>query len=164
MEFFGTDQGRLLVLLAATAMAGVAFMVLRTTRIAPRRKVRVIGIGGAGGNAIDAMRRAGLRGVDYVAVNTDVAALNRSTAGTKIVIGRSTTGGLGAGGDIGVGESAARESAEAIGHAIEGSDLVVIVAGLGGGTGSGAAPVVAEIAGGRGMLTVAVVTKPFEFE
>ena len=164
MEFFGTDQGRLLVLAAAAALVAVVFVVLRATRAAPRRKIRVVGVGGAGANAIDAMKRAGLRGVDYVAVNTDVAALNRSSARTKIVIGRSTTGGLGAGGEVGVGESASREAAEAIGHAIDGSDLVVIVAGLGGGTGSGAAPVVAEIAGGRGVLTVAVVTRPFAFE
>ena len=164
MEFFGTEQGRLLVLAAATALVAGALVVLRATRPAPRRKVRVVGVGGAGANAIDAMKRAGLRGVEYVAVNTDVAALNRSSARMKIVIGRSTTGGLGAGGDIGVGESAAREAAEAIGHAIDGSDLVVIVAGLGGGTGSGAAPVVAEIVSGRGVLAVAVLTKPFAFE
>lgn len=164
MEFLGTEQGRLLVLLAATAMVAVAFVGLRATRPAPRRTVRIIGVGGAGANAIDAMKRAGLRGVEYVAVNTDVAALNRSTARTKIVIGRSTTGGLGTGGDIGVAESAAREAAEAIGQAVDGSDLVVIVAGLGGGTGSGAAPVVAEIVSGRGVLSVAVVTKPFAFE
>ena len=164
MEFLGTDQGRLLVLAAATALVAGAFVLLRATRAAPRRKIRVVGIGGAGANAVDAMKRAGLRGVDYVAVNTDVGALNRSSARTKIVIGRSTTGGLGAGGDVSVGETAAREAAEAIGQAIDGSDLVVLVAGLGGGTGSGAAPVVAEIAGGRGVLTVAVVTKPFAFE
>jgi cell division protein FtsZ len=164
MEFFATDQGRLLILAAATALVAIAFWVLRATRAAPRRRIRVVGIGGAGANAIDAMKRAGLRGVDYVAVNTDVGALNRASTRTKIVIGRSATGGLGAGGDVGVGESAAREAAEAIGQAIDGSDLVVIVAGLGGGTGSGAAPVVAEIAGGRGVLTVAVVTKPFAFE
>jgi cell division protein FtsZ len=164
MEFLTTDLGRLLVLLAATTLLAGGLVFLRATRAAPRRKIRVVGIGGAGANAIDAMKRAKLRGVEYVAVNTDVAALNRSSAGTKIVIGRPTTGGLGAGGDVGVGESASREASEAIGHAIDGSDLVVIVAGLGGGTGSGAAPVVAEIAGGRGVLTVAVVTKPFAFE
>src|SRR5688500_17545901 len=131
MEFLGTEQGRLLVLLVATAMVAVAFVGLRMTRPAPRRKVRVVGVGGAGANAIDAMKRAGLRGVEYVAVNTDVAALSRSSARTKIVIGRTTTGGLGTGGDIGVAESAAREATEAIGQAVDGSDLVVIVAGLG---------------------------------
>ena len=164
MEFLASDQGRLFVLAAATALAAGALWVLRQTRSSPRRRIRVVGVGGAGANAIDAMKRAGMRDVDYVAVNTDVAALNRSTARTKIVIGRSSTQGLGAGGDVSLGESAAREAAETIGQAIDGSDLVVIVAGLGGGTGSGAAPVVAEIAGGRGMLTLAVVTKPFAFE
>jgi cell division protein FtsZ len=164
MDFFGSDMGRLLALVMATALVAIAFVILRITRPAPRRRIRVVGIGGAGANAIDVMKRARLNGVEYVAVNTDIAALNRSSAGTKIVIGRSTTGGLGTGGDFGVGESAAREAGEAIGQAIDGSDLVVIVAGLGGGTGSGAAPVVAEIAGARGVLTVAVVTKPFAFE
>src|SRR5918999_55593 len=164
MDFFGSDMGRLLALVMATALVAIAFVILRITRPAPRRRIRVVGIGGAGANAIDAMKRAGLNGVEYVAVNTDIAALNRSSAGTKIVIGRSTTGGLGAGGDFGVGESAAREAGEAIGQAVDGSDLVVIVAGLGGGTGSGAAPVVAEIAGARGVLTVAGVAKPFGFQ
>jgi cell division protein FtsZ len=164
MEFFGTTVGRLVVLAAATALVVGVFWIMRATRSGPRRSIRVVGVGGAGANAIDAMERAGMRDVDYVAVNTDVAALNRSSARTKIVIGRSTTAGLGAGGDVGMGESSAREAAEAIGRAIDGSDLVVIVAGLGGGTGSGAAPVVAEIAGGKGMLTLAVVTKPFAFE
>ena len=164
MEFFGSDFGRLMVLAAALALVVGTFVMLRRTRPTPHRTIRVVGIGGAGANAIDAMKGAGLRGVEYVAVNTDVAALGRSSARTKIVIGRSTAAGLGAGGDIAIGESAAREASEAIGQAIEGSDLVVIVAGLGGGTGSGAAPVVAEIAGARGVLTVAVVTKPFAFE
>jgi cell division protein FtsZ len=164
MEFLASDQGRLVVLAAATALVAGALWLLRRTHSGPRRRIRVVGVGGAGANAIDTMKRAGLGHVDYVALNTDVAALNRSSARTKIVIGRSTTQGLGAGGDVGVGESAAREAAEAIGQAIDGSDLVVIVAGLGGGTGSGAAPVVAEIAGGKGMLTLAVVTKPFAFE
>ena len=93
---------------------------------------------GVGANAVDAMIRAGLKGVEYVTVNTDFRALNRSSARTKIAIGRSTTFGLGAGGDVAVGDSAAREAAEAIGQALTGSDLVVIVAALGGGTGSGA--------------------------
>ncbi len=164
MEFFGTDIGRLVLLAAATALVAGTILYWRGSRSRPHRAVRVVGVGGAGANAIDAMKRAGLRDVEYVAVNTDVAALNRSSARTKIAIGRSTAAGLGAGGDVSVGESAAREAAEAIGRAIDGSDLVVIVAGLGGGTGSGAAPVIAEIAGGRGLLTLAVVTKPFAFE
>ena len=164
MEFFGSVAGRVVVLALAAALVAGTLWMIRRTQTGPRRRVRVVGVGGAGANAIDAMKRAGMSDVDFVAVNTDVGALNRSTAGTKIVIGRSTTAGLGAGGDVSAGESAAREAAEAIGQAIDGSDLVVIVAGLGGGTGSGAAPVVAEIAGGKGMLTLAVVTKPFAFE
>jgi cell division protein FtsZ len=164
MELLGIDQGRLLILTGAAALVVVAFAVLRATRPTARRTIRVVGIGGAGANAIDAMKRARMRGVEYVAVNTDVGALNRSSASTKIVIGRSTTGGLGAGGDVGIGQAAARESAEAIAQALNGSDLIVIVAGLGGGTGSGAAPVVAEIARERGVLTVGVVTRPFAFE
>ena len=112
MEFIGTDQGRLVVLAVAAALVAGAFWFLRQTRSAPSRKIRVVGVGGAGSNAIDAMKRAGLRGVDYVAVNTDVAALNRSTARTKIVIGRSTSQGLGAGGDVSIGTSAARGGRE----------------------------------------------------
>src|SRR5919106_2978182 len=146
------------------ALAVGTVLVLRANRAAPGRRVRVVGVGGAGANALDAMKRAGMRGVDFVAVNTDLRALNRSSARTKIPIGRSITRGLGAGGDVASGEAAAREAGEAIGHAVAGSDLVVIVAGLGGGTGSGAAPVVAEIARSSGALTVAVVTKPFAFE
>lgn len=164
MEFLASDQGRLVLFGVAAAMAVAAFFVFRRNRSTPGRTIRVVGIGGAGANAIDAMRRAGLQGVDFVAVNTDFRALNRSSAATKVAIGRSTTQGLGAGGEVAVGESAAREAAEAIGRAIDGSDLVVMVAGLGGGTGSGAAPIVAEIARGQGALTVAVVTKPFAFE
>jgi len=110
------------------------------------------------------MIRAGMRGVDYVVVNTDLHALRRSSARTKIAIGKAMTNGLGAGGDAALGETAARDAAELIGHALAGSDLVVITAGLGGGTGSGAAPVVADIARQHGALTMAVVTKPFRFE
>ena len=128
MEFIGTDQGRLVVLAVAALVAG-AFWFLRQTRSAPSRKIRVVGVGGAGSNAIDAMKRAGLRGVDYVAVNTDVAALNRSTARTKIVIGRSTSQGLA---PVATSASARPrlEAAASIGQAIDGSDLVVIAAGL----------------------------------
>jgi cell division protein FtsZ len=110
------------------------------------------------------MIRAGMRGVDYVVVNTDLHALRRSSARTKIAIGKAMTNGLGTGGDAAVGETAARDGAELIGRALAGSDLVVITAGLGGGTGSGAAPVVADIARQHGALTMAVVTKPFRFE
>lgn len=163
MELLGSPQARLVLAGLAIVLALAALYLLRTNRRAPGRTIRVVGVGGGGSNAVDAMIRAGLKGVEYVSVNTDLRALNRSSA-RKVAIGRSTTFGLGAGGDVAVGDSAAREAAEAIGHAITGSDLVVIVAALGGGTGSGAAPVVAEIARGQGALTVAVVTQPFAFE
>ena len=164
MELLDSLQARLVLAGLALALVASALYVVRTNRRGAGRTVRVVGVGGGGANAVDAMIRAGLKGVDYVTVNTDFRALNRSSARTKIAIGRSTTFGLGAGGDVRVGDSAAREAAEAIGQALTGSDLVVIVAALGGGTGSGAAPVVAELARGQGALTVAVVTTPFAFE
>ena len=164
MELLDSLQARLVLAGLAVTLVASALYVVRTNRRGAGRTVRVVGVGGGGANAVDAMIGAGLKGVDYVTVNTDFRALNRSSARTKIAIGRSTTFGLGAGGDVGVGDSAAREAAEAIGRALTGSDLVVIVAALGGGTGSGAAPVVAEIARGQGALTVAVVTTPFAFE
>ena len=163
MELLDTLQARLVLAGLAIALVASALYVVRTNRQGPRRIIRVIGVGGGGSNAVEAMIRAGLKGVEYVSVNTDLRALNRSSA-RKVAIGRSTTFGLGAGGDVAIGDSAAREAAEAIGHAITGSDLVVIVAALGGGTGSGAAPVIAEIARAQGALTVAVVTQPFAFE
>ncbi len=110
------------------------------------------------------MIRARLKGIDYVVVNTDARALQRSSARTKIAIGRHITSGLGTGGDAGAGEVAARDATDQIGRALAGSDFVVITTGLGGGTGSGAAPVIAEIARQKGALTMAVVTTPFAFE
>jgi cell division protein FtsZ len=164
MEFLESTQVRLVLAGLAIALIAGALFFLRRNRGRTGRTIRVVGVGGGGANAVDAMIRAGLKGVDFVTVNTDLRALNRSSAATKVAIGKSTTNGLGAGGDVGVAEAAAREAAEAIGQALTGSDLVVIVAGLGGGTGSGAAPVIAEIARGHGALTLAVVTKPFAFE
>lgn len=164
MELLDSLQVRLVLAGLALALVASALYVVRTNRRGAGRTVRVVGVGGGGANAVDSMIRAGMKGVEYVAVNTDFRALNRSSARTKIAIGRSTTFGLGAGGDVAVGDSAAREAAEAIGRALTGSDLVVIVAALGGGTGSGAGPVVAEIARGQGALTVGVVTTPFAFE
>jgi cell division protein FtsZ len=165
MGLLDNDQVRFAILaLAIGLVAGTLYVLRGSGRRRPGRVVRVVGVGGGGANAVDAMIRAGLKGVDYIAVNTDLRALNRSQAGTKVAIGRSTTHGLGAGGVVREAESAAREAAEAIGNTIEGSDLVVIVAGLGGGTGSGAAPVVAELARSKGALTLAVVTMPFGFE
>jgi cell division protein FtsZ len=128
-------------------------------------KIRVMGIGGGGSNAIGSMIAAGnIYGVDFVAVNTDAQALLLNKADTKIQIGENFTKGLGSGGDPEIGREAADESREKIKHALEGSDMVFLTAGMGGGTGTGATPVVAEVAKEIGALTVAVVTKPFMFE
>jgi len=126
--------------------------------------IRVIGVGGGGSNAVNRMIRAEMMGVEFIALNTDAQALLQSDAPHKIRIGDKLTRGLGAGGDPSIGERAAEEDSEKIAQALEGSDMVFITAGLGGGTGSGAAPVVAEIAKEQGALTIAVVTKPFSFE
>jgi cell division protein FtsZ len=126
--------------------------------------IRVIGIGGGGSNAVNRMIRAELMGVEFIAVNTDAQALLQSDASHKIRIGDKITRGLGAGGDPGIGQRAAEEDAEKIYEALKDSDMVFITAGMGGGTGSGAAPVIAEIARDLGALTIGVVTKPFSFE
>ena len=128
------------------------------------RTIRVIGVGGAGGNAVDHMIRAKQRGVDYIAVNTDAQVLDDSLAPRRVQIGEQLTQGLGAGGDAAIGRQAAEEDAEEINRMVAGSDLVFIAAGLGGGTGSGAAPVIAAQAQKVGALMVGVVTRPFEFE
>jgi cell division protein FtsZ len=126
--------------------------------------IRVIGVGGGGSNAVNRMIRAEMMGVEFIALNTDAQALLQSDAPHKLRIGDKITRGLGAGGDPSIGERAAEEDSEKIAQALEGSDMVFITSGLGGGTGSGAAPVVAEIAKEQGALTIAVVTKPFTFE
>jgi cell division protein FtsZ len=126
--------------------------------------IRVIGVGGAGLNAINRMIDSGIGQVEFIAVNTDVQQLQTSDAPTKIHIGRELTGGLGSGSDPGVGRQAAEESYDQIRHALRGSDMVFVTAGEGGGTGSGAAPVVARIARELGALTVGIVTIPFKFE
>jgi cell division protein FtsZ len=126
--------------------------------------IRVIGVGGAGGNAIHRMIEAGLTGCDFLAANTDLQVLGQSPAPVRIQLGPTVTRGLGSGGNPEVGRRAVEESREIIAEALEGSDMVFVTAGLGGGTGTGAAPVVAEIAKDMGALTVAVVTKPFDFE
>jgi cell division protein FtsZ len=126
--------------------------------------IRVIGVGGGGSNAINRMIRAELMGVEFIAVNTDAQALLQSDAPHKIRIGDKITRGLGAGGDPTIGQRAAEEDSEKIYEALKDSDMVFITAGMGGGTGSGAAPVIAEIAKDVGALTVAVVTKPFSWE
>ena len=126
--------------------------------------IKVIGVGGAGGNAVNRMVDAGLRGVEFIAVNTDKQALDVSKAAGKIQIGDKLTRGLGAGGDPSVGECSAEESKSEIAEAIKGADMVFVTSGMGGGTGTGAAPIVAEIAKEMGILTIGVVTKPFAFE
>ena len=126
--------------------------------------IRVIGIGGGGSNAVNRMIRAEMMGVEFIACNTDAQALLQSDAPHKIRIGDKITRGLGAGGDPTIGQRAAEEDRDKIADAIADSDMVFITAGLGGGTGSGAAPVVAEIAKEQGALTIGVVTKPFSFE
>jgi cell division protein FtsZ len=128
-------------------------------------KIRVCGIGGGGSNAISSMIANGnIQGVDFVSINTDAQALLLNKADTKIQIGENFTKGLGSGGDPDVGKQAAEESTEKIKHVLEGSDMVFLTAGMGGGTGTGATPIVAKISKEIGALTVAVVTKPFVFE
>ena len=127
-------------------------------------QLKVVGVGGAGNNAVNRMIQYGIRGVEFISVNTDKQALYLSHANQKIQIGEKVTKGLGAGADPEVGRKAAEESKEAISEALKGADLVFITAGMGGGTGTGAAPVVAECAKELGILTVGVVTKPFSFE
>lgn len=127
-------------------------------------KIKVIGVGGGGNNAVNRMISSGVKGIEFIAANTDRQALKTSLAQTKLQIGEKLTKGLGAGGNPEVGEMAAQESVEEIKSALQGTDMVFIAAGMGGGTGTGAAPVVADIAKGMGILTVGVVTKPFSFE
>jgi len=127
-------------------------------------QIKVIGVGGGGNNAINRMIEGGLKGVEFVSVNTDKQALFLSKANMKIQIGEKLTRGLGAGSNPEIGEKAAEESREEIAQAIKGSDMVFVTAGMGGGTGTGAAPVVAAVAREMGILTVGVVTKPFTFE
>ena len=126
--------------------------------------IKVIGVGGAGNNVVNRMVKTGTRGVDFVAVNTDKQALNVSSATYKIQIGEKLTHGMGAGSDPEVGRKSAEESRNQVAKALENTDMVFITAGMGGGTGTGAAPIVAEIAKEQGVLTVGVVTKPFAFE
>jgi len=127
-------------------------------------RIKVIGVGGAGGAAINRMVDAGVKGVEFVAINTDGQSLHHSKAQTKIHIGKETTRGLGAGADPGIGKKAAEESAEEIKKAIEGSDMVFVTIGAGGGTGSGAGPIVAKVAKDLDVLVVGFATRPFAFE
>ena len=135
-----------------------------TTLEQPLEKIKVIGVGGGGNNAVDRMIEAGLQGVEFIAVNCDAQQLKKSSAPTKIQIGEDETRGLGAGANPEVGEKSAEESKDVLAEAVKGADMVFITAGMGGGTGTGAAHVVAEMAKQAGALTVGVVTKPFSFE
>ncbi|MDD2684842.1 MAG: cell division protein FtsZ [Gallionella sp.] len=126
--------------------------------------IKVIGVGGCGGNAVDHMIEQGVQGVEFIAINTDAQALKRSRARTQLQIGSNITKGLGAGAKPSVGQAAAEEDRERIREMIDGANMVFITAGMGGGTGTGAAPIVAQIAKELGILTVAVVTKPFAYE
>ncbi len=127
-------------------------------------KIKVIGVGGAGNNVINRMIEAGVQGVDFVVINTDKQDLNKSNCPNKIQIGEKLTGGMGAGSKPEIGRKSAEESRVAISKVLEGTDMVFITAGMGGGTGTGAAPIVADLAHEAGILTVGVVTKPFKFE
>ena len=126
--------------------------------------IKVVGVGGGGGNAVNRMVSDGLQGVEFIAMNTDQQALSKNHAATKVQLGSKLTKGRGAGADPEIGQRAAEESKDEIANALKGSQMVFITAGMGGGTGTGAAPVVAEVAHDLGILTVGIVTKPFSFE
>jgi cell division protein FtsZ len=130
----------------------------------PGARIKVIGVGGGGSNAVNRMVTVGLGGVEFIVANTDVQALDQSQASVKIQIGHKLTKGLGAGADPNIGRQAALEDTDALIHALSGADMVFVTTGLGGGTGTGAAPVIASLASELGALTVAVVTRPFKFE
>src|SRR5579859_8243894 len=144
------------------ALDGLKFMIEEEP--APRTKIRVFGVGGGGSNAVARMLEHGLTGVEFCVLNTDAQALESCTVPSKLTIGSKITNGLGAGSGPAVGRQAALEDTERIIDLLEGSDMVFVTAGMGGGTGTGAAPVVASLAKELGALTVAVVTKPFSFE
>ncbi len=127
-------------------------------------KIKVIGVGGGGNNAVNRMIESGVKGVEFIVANTDRQVLNNSKADVKIQLGLELTGGLGAGAKPEVGREAALETKEELEHALEGADMVFVTCGMGGGTGTGAAPVIADIAQQLGALTVGIVTKPFSFE
>jgi cell division protein FtsZ len=133
-------------------------------KVNPYAHIKVIGVGGGGSNAVNRMIESGVGGVEFIVMNTDVQALDLSLAPTRLQIGEALTKGLGVGGNPEVGRNAAEESRQDIKKLLEGSDMVFITAGMGGGTGTGSAPIVAEIARDLGALTVGVVTKPFSFE
>ena len=127
-------------------------------------KIKVIGVGGGGMNAVNSMYESGVKGVEFIVANTDLQVLNASPVQTKLQIGKNITDGLGAGANPEVGREAALESKDEIRAAIDGADMVFVTCGMGGGTGTGASPIIAEIAQDVGALTVGIVTKPFRFE
>ena len=133
---------------------------IKPTEVETKASIKVVGVGGAGGSAVNRMKEVGLSGVEFIAINTDAQALHHSNADTKVHIGK----GLGAGGDPEKGQMAAEESRENIKESLKGADMVFITLGAGGGTGSGAGPIVAKEAKDQGILTVGVVTRPFTFE
>jgi len=126
-------------------------------------KIKILGIGGAGGNAVNRMIAYGFKGVDFIAANTDLQILSVSNAPIKLQIGKNVAKGLGVGGNPEIGKKSAEESRDEIREMIEGTDMLFLTAGMGGGTGTGAAPVIAEIAKELGILTVAIIKKPFKF-
>jgi cell division protein FtsZ len=126
--------------------------------------IKVVGVGGGGSNAVNRMIECGISGVEFLVANTDHQALGKSQAAVKVPIGQDTTKGLGAGGKPEIGEAAAQEDKDLIRSHLDGADMVFITAGMGGGTGTGAAPIIAKVAREVGALTVAVVTKPFDYE
>src|SRR4030042_2332490 len=130
----------------------------------PRPVLKVLGLGGAGSNAVERMMELGLSGIEFIAANTDYQALSKNSAPTKILLGQTTTRGLGAGGDPIRGRAAAEESRKELAAVLAGADMVFLTAGMGGGTGTGSIPVAAEIARLQGAVTIAIVTTPFSFE
>ena len=129
-----------------------------------KARIKVVGVGGAGGNAVNRMIEAGLTGVDFISINTDAQVLETSLASVRIQIGSRTTKGLGAGADPQVGRKAVEEDRDQVAEALKGADMIFVTAGMGGGTGTGAAPIVAEVGRRQGALTVGICTKPFDFE
>ncbi len=127
-------------------------------------RIKVVGVGGAGGNAVNRMIEAGLKGVEFIAINTDAQVLEHNRATKKVQIGKRITKGLGAGANPEIGKKAIEEDRDEVAEALKGADMIFITAGMGGGTGTGAAPIVADLAGKQGALTVSIITKPFKFE
>ena len=160
--FKETDPGRRFVI-PTNRIPDELRRSMKDSKVNPAR-IKVVGIGGAGGNAVQRMMQAGLTGVQFIIINTDVQALDQHPAPEKLQIGAKVTRGLGAGGDPEIGLKAANESKSEIGEMLDGADMVFITAGMGGGTGTGGAPIVAELAKERDSLTVGVVTRPFTFE